>query len=209
MKSPINTGDIPLPEETTNKWQGIVNSMAEIINVPAALIMRVEPPYIEVFRSSESRNNPYKVGSREHLAGLYCEAVISTRDKLLVPNALKDGDWNKNPDITLGMISYLGFPLFWPDGEVFGTICVLDLKENSYGERYERLMRQFKEVVETHLALLYQNQLLQNRAEELKRLRDTVQESKERYETLVTNAPIGLSIIAKDGSYEHVNPKFT
>jgi PAS domain S-box-containing protein len=208
MKSPINTVGIPVPEETTNKWQGIVNSMAEIINVPAALIMRVEPPYIEVFRSSKSRNNPYRVGNREHLAGLYCEAVISTKDKLLVPNALKDGDWNKNPDIKLGMISYLGFPLLWPDGEVFGTICVLDLKENSYGERYENLMIQFKEVVEAHLALLYQNQLLQNRTEELKRARNAVQESKERYGTLVTHAPIGLSIIAKDGTYEYVNPKF-
>jgi PAS domain S-box-containing protein len=28
------------------------------------------------------------------------------------------------------MISYLGFPVTWPDGQIFGTICVLDRKEN-------------------------------------------------------------------------------
>src|SRR6516162_164351 len=26
------------------------------------------------------------------------------------------------------MISYLGFPVVWPDGQIFGTICVLDRK---------------------------------------------------------------------------------
>jgi hypothetical protein len=122
MKSTINTVDTTVTEEIISKWQGIVNIMAELIDIPAALIIKVESPYIEVFRSSESPNNPYKVGSREHLAGLYCEEVITRKDKLLVPNALKDKKWDKNPDIRLGMISYLGFPLLWPDGEVFGTI---------------------------------------------------------------------------------------
>jgi len=61
--------------------------------------MKVELPYIEVFRSSESNSNPYKVGDKEHLAGLYCEKVIKIKNGLLVPNALKGKDWNKNPDI--------------------------------------------------------------------------------------------------------------
>lgn len=73
----------------------------------------------------------------QKLTGPYCETVIKTKDKLLVPNVLKDEDWKKNPDIKLGMISYLGFPLLWPNDEIFGTICVLDSKENNYSKEYE------------------------------------------------------------------------
>jgi PAS domain S-box-containing protein len=152
----INKKDIKITDEVVNTWQGLVNTIAEIINVPS-----VDEPYIEVFRSNESSNNPYKAGDRENLAGLYCERVINTRNRLLVPNALKDKEWDKNPDIESGMISYLGFPLLWPDGEVFGTICVLDSKENKYEKQYEKLMSRFKELVEAHLSLLYKN--LENR----------------------------------------------
>ena len=157
LGSQIDKKNIEIADEIVDTWQSIVDTVAEIVNVPSALIMKVDDPYIEVFRASESSNNPYEAGAREHLAGLYCERVIKTRKKLLVPNALKNKKWNKNPDIKLGMISYLGFPLLWPDGEVFGTICVLDSKENKYEKRYEKLMVRFKELVEAHLALLYKN----------------------------------------------------
>lgn len=148
---------IRITDNILESWQKIVDTMAEMINVPSALIMKVDPPYIEVFCSSVSKGNPYEAGDREHLAGLYCEEVIRKKEKLLVPNALQDKKWYKNPDIKLGMISYLGLPILWPDGEVFGTICVLDSKENRYGKRYEELMLSFKELTELHLSLLYQD----------------------------------------------------
>ena len=148
---------IRITDKILESWQKIVDTMAEIINVPSALIMKVDSPYIEVFSSSISKNNPYEAGDRENLTGLYCEEVIKKKEKLFVPNALKDKKWDKNPDIKLGMISYLGYPILWPDGEVFGTICVLDSKENRYEKRYEDLMLSFKELAESHLALLFQD----------------------------------------------------
>jgi PAS domain S-box-containing protein len=41
-----------------------------------------------------------------------------------------------------------------------------------------------------------------------KRVEKAFRESEERFRSLVTSAPIGLCIIAKDGTYEYVNPKF-
>ena len=67
---------------------------------------------------------------------------MKTRQSLLVADALRDEEWKSNPDIKLGMISYLGFPITWPDGQVFGTICVLDKKENSYSELYRKFVLQ-------------------------------------------------------------------
>ena len=56
-----------IPDHIVKKWQNIVNTMATLIGVPAGLIMRVVGPDIEVFVSSQTKNNPY------HLRGVYIE----------------------------------------------------------------------------------------------------------------------------------------
>jgi len=43
---------------------------------------------------------------------------------------------------------------------------------------------------------------------EHERTEEALRKSEEKFRTLVTSAPIGLSFIAKDGTYEYVNPKF-
>jgi GAF domain-containing protein len=156
-------------EETVAKWQGVVDTMAELIHVPAGLIMRISGSDIEVFVASETLGNPYHPGDKERLigSGLYCETVVKTRGKLLVPDATTDEEWKENPDIELGMISYLGYPIVLPTGDVFGTICVLDNKENHYSEIYERLVLHFKELIESHLRLLLENQTLMQVNQEL------------------------------------------
>ncbi|MFQ6032455.1 MAG: PAS domain S-box protein, partial [Candidatus Zixiibacteriota bacterium] len=163
-----------IPVEVRGKWQRIVNLMAKVIDVPAGLIMKVEPPYIQVFISSATDGNPYRVGDTEHLAGLYCETVIESRDMLLVPDAPKDEKWKYNPDMKLGMISYLGLLLVWPDGEPFGTICVLDNKENEYSELYIDLMREFRDVVETDLQSLCEHAQIEKSSEEWMKTFDAI-----------------------------------
>ena len=153
---PVN---VVVSEAMLDRWQAIVNLLAEFSRVPAALIMRVGGGVIEVFRTSASKGNPYPLGATEkfyHKCGLYCEHVIRTGDKLLVPNAVADPDWKDNPDVPLNMISYLGYPILFPDSTPFGTICVLDSKPNSYSPKVEGLMLQFRDVIEFQLAQLCQ-----------------------------------------------------
>lgn len=164
----INKGKIIIPDDTIEKWQEIVDTISEILNVPAALIMKVDPPDIEVFRASESKDNPFKDGQVFKLAGVYCEKVIKSKKKLLVPDALKDKKWDNNPDLEFGMISYLGFPIICPDGSVFGTICVSDTKENSYDNKIEELMVHYKDIIESHLKLIYQNFLVNESLDDLR-----------------------------------------
>src|SRR5882672_8592411 len=125
------------------------------MHVPSALVMKVEPPNITVFVSSESKGNPYEQDELASLnSGLYCETVMKTRQSLLVPDALFEEEWKSNPDVKLGMISYLGFPIEWPDGHIFGTICILDNKRNEYSEPYRKLLLQFREVLQADLRWL-------------------------------------------------------
>ena len=162
MKNNEQSSQIEISEDTLNKWQNIVDIMAELIGIPAALIMRLVESNIEVFISSQSDGNPYHPGDHEHFigSGLYCETVINTNDKLLIPNAHTDEKWKNNPDIKLNMMSYLGFPILLPDGKPFGTICVLDNKENAYSETYENLIKNFREIIESQLELIYMNTIL-------------------------------------------------
>ena len=157
-----NEVEIEVPEATQKTWQEIVDLMAEIIGIPAGLIMRLRGPDIEVFVSSRSKGNPYHPGDKEHFrkSGLYCETVIKTQDRLLVPNALADPKWRNNPDVKLKMISYLGFPILLPNRKPFGTICVLDNKENAYAEKFEKLIVKFRDLVQSDLEMIYVNQVL-------------------------------------------------
>lgn len=143
-------------KQLANDWQDTIDLMAQIIDVPAGLIMRLTEGELEVFVSSKTKGNPYTVGEKEVMkdSGLYCETVINTNKMLLVPNALKENDWKNNPDVKLNMISYLGFPISWPDGKPFGTICVLDEKENHYSSQYINLIQKFRRSIEIHLELI-------------------------------------------------------
>ncbi len=166
---------IEVPTDILENWQEIVNILGDITGVRAALIMRFTVPYLEVFVSSKSEGNPYHPGDKEklHGSGLYCETVIKSQDKLLVPNALEDANWKNNPDVKLNMISYLGFPIFLPNKRTFGTICVLDNKANEYSNTTEKLMLKFRNLIESHLEMIYMNQVL---GDKNKRLTDYLTE---------------------------------
>jgi len=145
----------------TDKWQDIINLIAEILNVPAGLIMKVTKDHMEVFLKSNNKENPYAADGKDSLChGLYCETVLATNSELLIENSLKYEVWKDNPDVDLNMISYYGLPLQWDDGEMFGTICVLDNKSNKYSEKYKAFMHQMKLTIETDLKMLgVQNEL--------------------------------------------------
>ena len=154
----IEAKEIEVPKMIIKKWQKVVNIMASLLDVPAALIMKLEAPYIKVLLASENQDNPYLAGDKEKMDGLYCEYVIKTGEKLEVINALKDPQWQNNPDLDLAMIAYHGRPLYWPDGQIFGTICILDKKENEFSEKVERLVLTFKELIEANLEIIYTDQ---------------------------------------------------
>lgn len=143
-------------------WQEIANLIAELADVPVALIMRKRDNSMEVIvRSNNTEDNPYHLGDEEALChDLYCHHVIQTDSPLLIQNALKLDKWKNNPDIKLGMISYYGLPIHLPDGESFGTFCILDRKERHFDEKFQRLMQLLVNSIESSLAIHSENNKL-------------------------------------------------
>jgi diguanylate cyclase (GGDEF)-like protein/PAS domain S-box-containing protein len=194
--------DFTVPAPILETWQATVDLIAELIQVPAALIMRVHPWEIEVFVTSHSSGNVYEAGERAELdTGLYCETVMDTQSFLCVPNALEDPRWDKNPDIELGMISYYGLPLTWPSGEIFGTFCVLDNKKNAYTETYCGLIERFRDSIQLSIDLIYQNYLNSLETERTK-------EEMQILSQAVDQSPVSIMMTDANGKIEYVNRAF-
>jgi|WetSurMetagenome_2_1015567.scaffolds.fasta_scaffold03543_3 GAF domain-containing protein len=146
-------------------WQSMLNLAAELLIVPAGLITRIDRNEIEIFLSSESAGNPYSVGYKTQYpeSGFYCEWVAKTRKGLVIPDARQDPMWMDNSAAKMGMIAYLGMPILRPDGEVFGTICFLDNKANPHTQAIQRLVEQFKRMIELSLHAIYATEEMKRR----------------------------------------------
>lgn len=177
----MTRGRPDIPASMAGKWQRVVDIAASIVDVPASLVMKTDPPDHSVFVSSQTEGNPYAVGESFVLNNkLYCYAVLENCDELVVDDAHSDPDWSDNQDLEHGMSFYIGYPLVWPDGGLFGTICVLDRRNNEKAALYKELLREFRHVIESDLALLVE-------MAERKRLEDRLQESLEKLEERVAD----------------------
>ncbi|MFC4667180.1 LuxR C-terminal-related transcriptional regulator [Seohaeicola nanhaiensis] len=145
-----------IPEDTLSNWQRMVDLIARAAGVPASLVMRTHAPDHAVFLASQGQDNPYEVGQSFVLhEKLYCQGVFRRDGELVVEDARCDPDWSDNEDLEIdGMSFYIGYPLHWPDGAIFGTICVLDRRRNRKALLFREGLRQFARLIEADLTLL-------------------------------------------------------
>jgi GAF domain-containing protein len=163
----VETKDTAIPSDIVEIWQGVVNCAAALLSVPSVMINRLEPPELEIFRTNISPNNPFSSGTKMQMAGVYCASAAEKRRRLQVNDARKDPVWADSPTAKAGIFAYLGFPVLWPDGDVFGTICAVDTKENKWGDQSANLLQTIKDAIEAHLALVVVMEDLNKRNEEL------------------------------------------
>ncbi len=196
----LDTPEIAIPSDVLRKWQRIVDLLANIMHVPSAVVTKMEPPHYTDYRtvvSSNSKGNPFPVDEIFSMdIGTFCETVIKNREPLLVANALEDDQWKSAPEIGVGMVSYLGFPVSWPDGRVFGTICVLDDKANRYSDLYQEL-------------LLHCRDVLQGDLQTLARLGSELEAQKAQLSELFARVPEAVVLADRDSKIMRVNPEFT
>lgn len=195
-----DTSELAIPSDVLRSWQRIVDLLANIIHVPSAVVTKLEPPNCTYYRtvvSSDSKGNPFPIDETFSMdIGTFCETVIKTREPLLVTNALEHDQWKSAPEIQVGMVSYLGFPVVWPDGRMFGTICVLDDRANRYSDLYQEL-------------LLHCRDVLQGDLQTLVRLGNELEEQRAHLSELFARVPEAVVMVDRDSRITRVNPEFT
>ncbi len=187
-----------LPDTMLAKWQRVVNLMSKILKARAALIVKLDSPQTEIVAASTTGGNPFRTGLKTGLnTGLYCEKVMSLRRPLLVKNASAAPQWHGSPQLALGMTFYVGYPLLWPGGEVFGTICVMDDKENVTAIANQDLVFQFKEVVEADLLLLAE-------ISGKRKTEETLRDRERMLRAILDASPVGIALV-KDRTINWAN----
>ena len=139
-----------------NKWQKTINLMAKLFSAPASFIVQYTSQGYQVVVASEQRENPYPAGTVIPSAtNIFCKQVVEQNQPLYVKSATELAEWQTNPEVSKDRFnSYLGMPIYWPNGEPFGTICVMDFEKTNYDDNYVELVEQFRSLVEADLAIL-------------------------------------------------------
>lgn len=141
--------------EMIKKWQNIVDNLKDIIEVKSALINKISSKEFVVQVSSKNQENPYKqYDSSKLMSGIYCETVVGKNKELIIDNAKYYSGWDNSKAIDDKMIAYYGVPINWSDGEIFGTLCVMDDKTNKFEHKVQSLMSILKQVIEDDLRII-------------------------------------------------------
>jgi len=134
-------------------WQEVVNLMASIYNASSGDIVQLRDDTFNVVATSNNPDNFLAANSNWPWdTNSFCRKMIETGDPLYVADAENSDTWKTAPPVCEGPVrSYLGYPLYWPNGDVFGSICVIDTKPTAYSNDFVTLLGQLKKLIEANL----------------------------------------------------------
>lgn len=209
LRKPV-IDDIEIEPVLKNKWRKLLDLITQIMNISAALIMSACENEVEVFVRSSNEEDIRHEGERAPMGtGLYCETVINTRSMLEVTDAIKDEQWHRSAGISLGLNAYLGFPVLWPDGEVFGTICVLEKQARTFSDSDRKLLGLFAQTLQDDLTGLINLKNLEKEVREHLKDETELRVSEERFQKIIHSSPSAMLITAyPDGGIIDANESF-
>ena len=144
-----------IPDDIIKRWQEIVDVIADLFSVPCVAINRLDPPELEAFMTNIGPDNPMPSGVRMSLTEAYCRNTVIRQRQVIYTDARTDPEMAESIPVKAGFHAYMGYPLFWPEGEIFGTICVIDNKVNMWKKQQDKILCTFKDMIEAHLALVF------------------------------------------------------
>lgn len=154
--------ELKIEEVEWKRWQKLVNTIATLFETPVAFINQASRKGIEVLVASELPTTHYSPGGSADMdENVYCHTVVRQKAVLYVQDARLDRRWDDNPEVTGDdYISYLGFPILWPDGQCFGTLCVMDTRPVDYERKLFDVMEVLCDTISADLGHIYkENQL--------------------------------------------------
>lgn len=147
-----------IPQDTLDKWQELLEIVASIYEVPMALILKVNRNNIEIAAKNENAAKYHRLESNINLeTGVFWEMMVARKKHLFVKGGLQCF-FNKVAIDDNDYIFYYGCPLIWPDGTLYGSICVLEQKQIKLLQKYQEILQKFGSLINKDLNLLINNQ---------------------------------------------------
>ena len=151
----------------------------QICGAPIALV---------TFMERERQWFKAKVGveiSENQRALSFCAHTLSRDQLFVIPDTLAAPDFADHPLVTgePHIRFYAGSPLVAPDGQIIGTLCVLDVVPHELAPWQREALRTLSRQVMAQLELRLQ------RAQERKRAAEALQSAQKRLENIAANVP--------------------
>jgi PAS domain S-box-containing protein len=120
--------------DSTNELDRLGRLTARLLAAPIALISRVEDDRL-LLMGAHGLSEPWASARELPLSHSICRHVVAGRAPLVVPDARSHPLLRDNPAaLELNAVAYLGVPLLGPDGEVLGSVCVIDSTLRAWSE---------------------------------------------------------------------------
>ena len=131
------------------QFDKITSLVQVVLDVPIAAVSLVSKNR-QVFKSIQgltARETPRQVA--------FCNYTISSREPLVVPDAVLDPRFSANPLVVNdpGIRAYAGVPVRSPDGYNLGALCAIDTRPRSFDAAQIDILRNFAALVETEIEL--------------------------------------------------------
>lgn len=135
------------------KWQELVNLLAELYDASTGAIVQFRQEEFNVLVSSDNEDNFLPASSRwPWKMKSFCRHIMETNDSFYQGSPKSDNYWCNAPAVAKGVVrSYCGVPIHWPNGELFGTVCVIDTKQTSYTPPLLSLIHQLARLIEADI----------------------------------------------------------
>jgi serine phosphatase RsbU (regulator of sigma subunit) len=110
----------------------------------------------------------------EHLVHVsFSQYVLDARGPVLVDDTRHDPRTRDNPSVDdMGIGSWAGYPVFSPDGQVLGSLSVMDDEPRHWSDRDRRVLDAMSRAVSNEIALRMATADAQHAAERARRLAD-------------------------------------
>jgi len=190
--------DTKIPLETQKKWKNILDLIVKNYDSFDAVITRYNEPFLEIFKTNNSAKGLFKEGSIFKASELICGQVIETLDVFKSSNASEHELLKNCKEVQSGYITYLGLPLKWPSGKIFGTLSIHDKENRNSTKEIHRILEEMKVLIEAHLEIIIKDKKIQEN--------EALFKGKEKkYENLINEAPIGIFETTTDGRIISIN----
>ena len=133
-------------ELIAKRFQEIVDSLAHTLNAKSALITQLTDKALLIKSASTNPENDRKAGDSFPLnANLFCLKVTKTQSPLLIFDHQRH---TVDTDTKASKLDYYGFPLFYPDGELYGTVCAMEARPEQTLSEIHNIFKSFIAIIE-------------------------------------------------------------
>lgn len=147
----VETGLLDSPREAV--FDRHTRFLVQSLGVPVALVSLVDDRR-QFFKSSTGLGEPWATRRETPLSHSFCQHVVLEGRPLVVEDAREDPRLRGNRAIDeLRVLAYAGYPIATRDGQVLGSLCVIDSRPRAWSRAELELLSHLSFAISTEVDL--------------------------------------------------------